>query len=664
MCIFGAVYHLLQPSITINHTFMENQDPDEVRKEPVEQIPNDAPAAAAGAGIDPAAVEAAPQAADTETPQDTPMPGPDAEAEAEDLMTEGVESEEAREEERQMTAESLLADAIALAQKDASEISADEIRRLRQHFNMLHKSDDKTAGDAPEAAPEAAPDPDSVEARFEAAIDALKARKAEYTAAVEAERAANLEKKNSIIEQIKALAQDTDNVNRTFPRYRELQDEFNAAGDVDPSEETNVWKRFQEAREQYSDNLKINKELRDYDFKKNLAEKEALLEEARQLAAEEDVIGAYRRLQDLHNKWRQIGPVAKELRDEIWNNFRAASAEVNKRYQAYFEARKAQEAENETAKTAICEKIETLDYSGLKTFNAWEEMTKTIQAMQEEWRRLGFASKKMNRTLFTRFRQSCDAFFAAKADFYRRTREELAANLAHKQQLVEQAEALSGSTDWRAATDRFVAMQKEWKGIGAIPKKYSDELWKRFTTACDAFFDAKKKAGAGTRSVETANLHAKREIIGRLSAIIDEIPDKEAAVAEMRRLQDRWKEIGHVPFREKDKLYEAFRSAVDAVRDHFAIAERRERRDRFEANVARLEGDDNKLFRERERMVRALESRRNDLRTYENNLGFLSSKSKSGNSLMQDLQRRIDRLKDDISELEEKIRLLDSKISE
>ena len=639
---------------------MEMQDPGtEARKELDAQNLNDAPAAAAGAGIDPAAVEAAPEAAATDNQPD--VPAPDAEAEAESIITEGVEKEEARESAREMTEESLLTDALELLEKDAAEISADDIRRLRQHFSMLHKSE---LPDGSEPVGSTEPAADAVSVRFEAAIEALKAKKAEFTAAQEAARAANLEKKNSIIEQIVALAKDTDNVNRTFPRYRELQDEFNAAGDVDPTEETGVWKRFQEAREQYSDNLKINKELRDYDFKKNLAEKEALLEEARQLSAEEDVIGAYRRLQDLHNKWRQIGPVAKELRDEIWNNFRAASAEVNKRYQAYFEARKAQESENEAAKTALCEKIEALDFSQLTTFNSWEEMTRMIQDLQEQWRKLGFASKKMNRTLFARFRQSCDNFFSAKADFYRRTREELAANLAHKQQLVAQAEALKDSTDWRDATEKFVAMQKEWKGIGAIPKKYSDDLWKRFTTARDAFFDAKKKAGAGTRSVETANLRLKREIIGQLSAIIEEIPDKEAAIAELRKLQDRWKEVGHVPFREKDKLYEAYRSAIDAVRNHFAIADRRDRRERFEANVARIEGDDNKLFRERERLVRALDGRRNDLRTYENNLGFLSSKSKSGNSLLQDLQRRIDTLKADIAELEEKIGLLDAKIQD
>ena len=622
---------------------MDMQDPTLEPQMPKAENFNDAAAAAADAGIENVAADSA-------------APEPQAEVEAEAIMTQGEEAV-AKDANREMTAESLLADALALMEKDVADISNDEIRRLRQHFSMLHKSVDTSDESA-----DAQAAPSETETRFEQAIEALRARKAQYVARLEALKAANLERKNAIIAEINALAEDTDNVNRTFPRYRELQDEFNAVGEVDPTEETAVWKRFQEAREYYSDNLKINKELRDYDFKKNLSDKEALLAEARVLAAEEDVISAYRRLQDLHNKWRQIGPVAKELRDEIWNSFREASAEINKRYQAFFEARKAREAENETAKNALCEKIEAVDFSALKTFAAWEDVTKQIQAMQEEWRKLGFASKKMNRVLFARFRQCCDNFFAAKAEFYRTTREELSTNLTHKQELVARAEALQESSDWRKATDEFVAMQKEWKSIGAIPKKYSDELWKRFTTACDAFFERKKKEGSGTRNAEVANLRAKREIIGRLSALTDEAADKDAAIAELRKLQDCWKEIGHVPVREKDKLYEAYRAAVDAVRDHFAIAESRARRQRFEASVNDMKGDDNKLFRERERLVRALEARRNDLRTYENNLGFLNSKSKSGNSLMLDLERRIGRLKADIAELEEKIALLDGNI--
>ena len=619
-------------------------------EEPKANTLNEAPATAAAAGMETEAVKE-PEGID-----------PDAEVAVELEMSDAEEEESIRSEH---TAESLLEAARALLAREACEIAPDEIRRLRQHFSMLHKQAEATSSEegAEAAALAAETVAEATEQEFAALIEQARAKRAAWAAEQEAIRADNLVKKNDIIAQINALAEDTDNVNRTFPVYRELQDQFNAVGDVDPQEDTAVWKRFQEARERYSDNLKINKELRDYDFKKNLAEKQVLLEEARHLAEVDDVISAYRRLQELHTKWRQIGPVAKELRDEIWNNFRDASAEVNKRYQALFEARKAREAENESAKKVLCERIESLDYSTLRSFAAWEEMTKTIIGLQEEWRTLGFASKKMNRQLFARFRQSCDAFFTAKAEYYKSTREELARNLEKKTALADRAESLKDSTDWRIATEQFVEMQKEWKTIGTVPKKQSDALWKRFTTACDYFFERKKKEGNSTRQVEVANLKAKREVIGLISALISDEASKESAIDSLRSLQDRWKEIGHVPFREKDKVQEAYCNAVNAVRDHFAIAERSARRNRFEASVAELEGDDNKLFRERERIARALERRRAELRTYENNLGFLSSKSKSGDSLVRDMERRIERLKGDIEEILEKIKLIDSKLS-
>lgn len=611
-----------------------------------EKTLNDAPAAAADDAVNAPATEAVAE--------------PEAEMEVELIMAEGEQEAEEAESLRVDTAETLLEAAEALLASDAAEISADDIRRLRQRFSMLHKPATEDAAEGGEA--EKTFEPDETAVRFAEAIERLRAKKAEWTAAQEALRAANLERKNAIIAEIIALADDTDNVNRTFPRYRELQDEFNAIGEVDPTEETALWKRFQEAREQYSDNLKINKELRDYDFKKNLAEKEALLAEARTLAMDDDVIAAYRRLQDLHNKWRQIGPVAKELRDDIWNRFREASAEINKRYQAFFEERKAREAENETAKTTLCERLEAIDFATMQTFNAWEQATKQVMELQAEWRTLGFASKKANRQLFARFRSRCDAFFAAKADFFRNTREELSANLARKQQLAAEAEELAQSTDWKKTTDRLVEMQKEWRTIGAVPKKYSDALWKRFTTACDAFFENKKKAGNSTRQTETANLKAKREIIGKLSALTTDGSEKAQALDAMRELQNQWNQTGHVPFREKDKLFEAYRDALDAVRRHFDLAERGARREKFSRDIEALEGDGDKLFRERDRMMRIVEARRAELRTYQNNLGFLTSKSKSGDSLVRDMERRIERLQADIDELLEKVKVLDARI--
>lgn len=651
---------------------MDMHEPATQPQPRAEETLNEATATATAAGINEAADATAGAATDADS---LLAEGSEAALEAETLE---ADAEKTEVHDEALTLESVIAAAQALMAKDPADYNMDDVRRLRQQFSMLHGlAQTDTSTDAPEAEAATADsageqtldievqtvEEPSLVRDFNAVVEELRARKTAWTAEQEAIRARNLELKNAIIDKILALADDTDNVNRTFQQYRDLQDEFNAVGEVDPVNTTEVWKRFQDAREKYSDNLKVNKELRDYDFKKNLAEKEALLAEASTLADEEDVIAAYRRLQDLHNRWRRIGPVAKEIREEIWNRFREISADVNKRYQAFFEARKAREAENEAAKTALCERLEALDFTGLSSFAAWDKMTKSILELQAEWKTLGFAAKKLNRQLFARFRNRCDEFFAAKAEYFRTTRDELNRNLAAKQALADEAEALATSTEWRKAGDRFVEMQKEWKAIGAVPKKFSDALWKRFTAACDTFFDARKKAGNGARAAENAALKAKREIIGKLSALAAEDLPRAEAFERLKALQDEWSAAGHVPFREKDKLYEAYRSACDAVRQHFELAERGARRRRFEAAVADIEGDDNKMYRERERLARALENRRAELRTYENNLGFLSSKSKSGDSLLHDMERRIERLKADIAELDEKMRLLDSKLS-
>lgn len=595
--------------------------------------------------------------------ENIPANEPDPEAEAELTESEAIENAEI---DTLVTRESLLESAKALLDKDAAEIAADDIRRLRQQINALqHRAlaADASAAEsetpAAEATPAEQPAPD---ADLMALLSAIRDKKAAYTAELEARRVANLERKQAIIDEINALAGDTDNVNRTFPRYRELQDEFNAIGEVPATEDTAIWKRFQEAREHYSDNLKINKELRDYDFRKNLDSKQLLLDEAEGLITEDDVIVAYRRLQELHNKWRRIGPVAKEFREEIWDKFKVASAEINKRYQAHFEARKAREAENEAGKTALVAEMEAIDLSTLKSFAAWDQATRRVMELQQQWRTFGFASRKMNKALFARFRELCDKFFAAKAEYFQNTREELASNLARKTALADRAEALMDSEDWKKeATEQFVAMQKEWKTIGTVAKKHSDAVWQRFLAACDHFFDRKKKAGSGTRRVENENLAAKRAVIEELAGITADTP-REEALARLRELQDRWKEIGHVPFREKDKVYDAYREKVDALRDMLNMRRNRDRMDRFTENVAGLEGDDNKLMREHERLVRALERSRQELRTYENNLGFLSSKSKNGDSLLREFERKAERLRADIADLEEKIRLVASKL--
>lgn len=552
-----------------------------------------------------------------------------------------------------------------LSQRPAQDIERIEVSRLRQQFMNFEKADHDReleqfvadGGNPDDFTPTETP----LQARFKEILNVIKDKKTAYIAEQNAIREKNLAEKNQIIDEINRLAEDTDNVNKTFPVYRELQDKFNAIGEVPPAEETGLWKRFQEAREHYSDNLKINKELRDYDFKKNLEQKEEIVAEANELTTHPDVVAAFKRLQELHLSWRAIGPVAKELRDEIWTRFKEASGEINKRYQAHFEERKARELENEKGKTEICERVEALDFKSLNSFAAWDEMTKQILQAQEDWRKLGFASKKMNNALFNRFRATCDTFFALKATYYKNVKDELAENLVKKTRLAEQAEALKDSTEWKNTTETLVALQKEWKTIGTVAKKHSDAIWKRFQTACDTFFENKKKQTSSTRLTEHANLQAKRDLIKELDKITAETP-KDEAIALINDLRERWKSIGHVPFREKDRVYEAFKNRIDEVRQQFDLRETRERRSRFESNLAEMDGDESKIGRERDRLLRILETRRAELRTYENNLGFLNAKSKSGNSLVRDFEKKIERLKGDIATLEDQVRQLDAKL--
>ena len=443
-------------------------------------------------------------------------------------------------------------------------------------------------------------------------------------------------------------------------RDREIQAEFKEIGEVPATEATELWKNYQGAVEQFYDQLKVNKDLRDYDFRKNLELKTLLCEEAEKLNEEEDIVLAFKRLQNLHDEWRQTGPVAKEVREEIWARFKDASTLVNKKYQGFFEERKARELENEKAKTEICERVEALDFSSLKTYAAWDEMTKQILAAQEDWKKLGFASRKTNNQLFSRFRSVCDKFFTLKAEHYREMKEELAANLARKTALCEKAEALKDSTDWKKTADELVRLQKEWKTIGTVPKKHSDSIWHRFQTACDAFFESRKANLNESRAAEQVNLKAKREII----AALKEIPldsNRAETMPKVKELQAKWQTIGHVPMREKDKLYDEYRAACDALYNR--LGRDRGGRSRFEDVINEMGADQQKLYRERERILRAFEIKRNELKTYENNLGFLSSKSKSGDSMVREMERRIQRIKDDLASIEEKIKLIDSKLA-
>lgn len=588
----------------------------------------------------------------------------EAEVPADGAETTSAEAPARQPEEDIKTKEDIMARLTKLAVDETVEISREEIAHLKQRFYAIRKLEQEAELAAHLAEGKDAesflPSLDPTEEEFKTMMNTVRERKAAMAAAEEEERNKNLTRKLALIEELNTISADTDNVNRAFPRVKEIQAEFKEIGEVPATEATDLWKNYQAAVEQFYDQLKVNKDLRDYDFRKNLELKTLLCEEAEKLNDEEDIVLAFKRLQNLHDEWRQTGPVAKEVREEIWARFKDASTLVNKKYQGFFEERKARELENEKAKTEICERVEALDFSSLKTYSAWDEMTKQILAAQEDWKKLGFASRKANNALFTRFRSVCDKFFTLKAEHYREMKEELAANLAKKTALCEKAEALKDSTDWKKTADELVRLQKEWKTIGTVPKKHSDNIWHRFQAACDAFFESRKANLSESRAAEQVNLKAKREII----AALKEIPldaNRAEMMPKVKELQAKWQTIGHVPMREKDKLYDEYRAACDALYNR--LGRDRGGRSRFEDVINEMGTDEQKLYRERERILRAFEIKRNELKTYENNLGFLSSKSKSGDSMVREMERRIQRIKDDLASIEEKIKLIDSKLS-
>ncbi len=523
-----------------------------------------------------------------------------------------------------------------------------EVAALREDF--LAKGNEEAAFAVPE---------DADEATFKDILSQIKEKRAEYNAAQEAMRAENLEKKRNIIAEINAIVADPDNINKQYARVQQLQQDFKAVGEIPATEITDIWKSYQLATENFYDLLKMNKELRDYDFKKNLEIKQQLCADAEALGEVEDVVSAFKKLQELHNQWRETGPVAKEIREELWVRFKDASAVVNKKYQAFFEARKEREKENEVAKTALCERIEAIDIDGIKTYAGWDEATKQIIELQEEWKKLGFAAKKVNADLFARFRKTCDDFFARKAEFFKMMKEELAANLQKKIALCERAEALKDSTDWKKTTDELVALQKEWKTVGPVAKKHSDVVWKRFIAACDHFFNEKGKQTTNVRKVEHDNLKAKKAVIAEINAVLAEEPDD--AAAKVRALMKQWQEIGHVPFKEKDKVYNEYREAVDKAFEKFDMKATRANLANFENSISQI-SDQDKMYRERERLVRIYEQKRNELKTYENNLGFFNAQSKGGSSMLKEMERKMQKIKDELALLEKKIQMVDGKL--
>ncbi len=501
--------------------------------------------------------------------------------------------------------------------------------------------------------------PDEVENELKSLYAEFKERRAAYLAAEEARRADNLEKKQEILTRMEEIAGDIDNVNTKFPEFQQLQVDFKEIKDVPATAETDIWKQFQNVVERFYDNLKINKELRDFDFKKNLEAKRALIDEAKKLESISDPVAAFRSLQGLHDQWRAIGPVAKEIRDEIWDEFKDASTVINKRHQDYFEQRKASELANEEAKTKLCEEIETIKSDEIKTFADWNATTERIVELQKKWKEYGYASKKANTVLYNRFRKACDDFFAAKAAYFQRTKDELNSNLEKKTALCEKAESLKNSDDVKKATDEIVKLQTEWKSIGSVPRKHSDALWQRFTSACNYFFDERKRQNKERHREEQENLDRKRDIIARLS----ELPkdgDRREIMPKIKELQAEWQTVGFVPFKMKDKIFTEYRAVCDALYDAYNQREARQRMSNFQNRVSELKGDGNKINRERDRLIRVCESRRMELKTIENNMGFFSVKSSAGNSMLKDMENKVKRIKEDIKELEAKIALLDA----
>lgn len=535
-----------------------------------------------------------------------------------------------------------------------------EVSVIKQAFYLLRNAE--LEAEALKFAEEAQPgdsfvsatDPDEV--KFKDLLGAFREMRNAWLAAEEERRMNNLAKKNEIIDKLKAIAADIDNINLHIPEVRQLQEDFKAISDIPAGAVNESWKNYQLVVEQIFDCLKMNKELRDLDFKKNLEIKRDLIEQAKLLTEEDDVIDAFKKLQALHDLWREAGPVAKEYREDIWAEFKALSTVINKRHQDYFEARKQSEQANEAAKTLLCEQIEAIRIDELKTFAAFEEATVAIKEMQAKWKELGFASRKANNTLFARFRKAADEFFARKAEFFANTKAELSANLEKKIALCEKAEALKDSTDYKKTAEAIIALQAEWKTIGSVPRKHSDSVWQRFMAACNSFFDARKKDMANRRQEENENLAAKRLVIEALKAIPSEAQRSEV-IETLKEQQARWNAIGHVPFKVKDKLYDEYRATLAAVRENFDLRESRARMNRFEEQLNNLSGDDRKLARDR--LTRALEQKRNELKTFENNLGFFNIKSKEGSSMLREMEHRTQRIKDEIAELEKKVKMLD-----
>ncbi len=503
--------------------------------------------------------------------------------------------------------------------------------------------------------------PDDTEEAFKAEMQLIKEKRAKIFLAQEEEKQDNLRKKEEIIEKIKAMTTSPEEANKSYQDFKALQQEWKEIKNIPADKANEVWKNYQLYVEQFYDMLKLNSEAREYDFKKNLEAKTQLCEAAEKLNEEEDVISAFHQLQDLHQQYREIGPVAKELREQIWERFKAASTVINKKHQQHFEDLRAKEEENLAKKTSLCEKVEAANQGEYKTAKDWEKVTQEIIEIQKEWRTIGFAPQKMNVKIFERFRIANDEFFNKKAEFFKGLKDTYAANLEKKQQLVNKAKELADSTDWKKTGDKFIALQKEWKKVGTVPHKQGELLWKEFLDTCNKFFEARNKQNAGSRSEEHANLDKKRNIIAQLKElVIAEISDNDFQ-KKLKNLAKQYSAIGHVPFKEKDKVYKEYHEAIDAAYKKLHATNAKRHFDNFKNNLKNVakEGG-NALGNERGKLLRRYDQLRSEITTYENNLGFFNTASKKGNSLVEEMNRKIEKLKTDLEMVKQKIKAIDA----
>ena len=549
----------------------------------------------------------------------------------------------------------------------AADATRNEVEALKQAYYKIHRSEvDElkkaflTAGGEEKdfVAPE-----DETESKIKELLNVYKEKRAAILAEEERVKAANYALKLQLIDQLKALTESQEDFNKLYNDFKDIQQRWKEVKAVPQEHVSELWKNYQTYSEMFYDIIKINNQFRDYDFKKNLEMKTALCETVEKLQTEPDVISAFHQLQKLHQQWREIGPVAKELREELWSRFKAASTIINKRHQEHFEGLKAKEQENLEAKTAICEQIENIDFQALKSFKDWEEKNKEVIALQDKWKTIGFAPKKSNVKIFERFRAACDVYFNRKSEFYKNIKDEMEKNLELKKALCEKAEALKDSTDWKSTTEKMIALQKEWKTIGSVARKHSDAVWKRFISACDYFFEQKNKNASSQKSVEQTNLAAKKALIEKINTL-DEA-DHDEALAVLKGYMAEWNTIGHVPFKEKDKVYKEYHEAVDKQFDRLKVDQNDRKMQTFRSNLSDMSNGERgkgKLYGEREKLMRMYERMKNELQTYENNIGFLSISSKGGGGLLKEMERKIDKLKNEMALIIKKIDAIDENL--